>query len=174
MHETELAGYEIHPVAAIFPVLSEDELHDLAEDIRVNGLHQPIVRDADDVIIDGRNRLLACLRAGVEPRFTALNGADPVAYILSANVQRRHMNAGQRAMAVAKARLVSKQTMRAAAETGGVSAARVSQANAVIEYAPELVDSVLTGATPLDDAYVLARRRRPPTGPESAPRGNHV
>ena len=36
MDETELAGYEIHPVAAIFPVLSDDDLHDLAEDIRID------------------------------------------------------------------------------------------------------------------------------------------
>lgn len=158
MNETTLEGYEIHPVAAIFPVLSGDELQDLADDIRTNGQQQPIVRDTNGVIIDGRNRLLACLRAGVEPCFTDLPAdADPVAFILSANVQRRHMNAGQRAMAVARARLLSKQSVRAAGAVAGVSPARVSQANAVIEYASELVDSVLAGDASLNDAYAIAR-----------------
>ena len=49
---------------------------------------------------------------------TSLNGADPVAYILSANVARRNLTKGQRAMAVA--RLV-KNSQQHAAEIVGVS-----------------------------------------------------
>jgi len=101
----------------------------------------PIVINTDGVLIDGRNRWAACQMASVEPRFDVLNGQDPVAYILSSNIARRHMNAGQRAMVTAKARLETKQTMRAVAATAGVSAARVSQSNTVIEYAPELANN---------------------------------
>jgi len=39
--------------------------------------------------------------AGVEPSVVNLNGDDPTAYVLSANIHRRHMTKGQRAMAVA-------------------------------------------------------------------------
>ena len=46
-----------------------------------------------------RNRLKACKLAGVEPRFEDLNGQDPAAFIVSANIERRHMTKGQRAMA---------------------------------------------------------------------------
>lgn len=91
----------VHPVADLFPMLPEDELGDLAEDIKTNGLQHPIVVK-DKVLIDGRNRLAACEMAGVEPHFEELNGSDPVAYILSANLARRHMTKGQRAMAAAR------------------------------------------------------------------------
>ncbi len=36
-----------------------------------------------------------------EPDVIELNGQDPIAYVLSANIHRRHMTKGQRAMAVA-------------------------------------------------------------------------
>jgi hypothetical protein len=55
------------------------------------------------VLIDGRNRFAACNLAGVEPDFETLpDGIDPVAYILSSNINRRHMNKGQQAMAIAR------------------------------------------------------------------------
>jgi len=43
-----------HPVAKLFPPLSEHELHSLAADIRANGLQQPIVVQ-NGVLLDGRN-----------------------------------------------------------------------------------------------------------------------
>lgn len=164
MNETTLEGYEIHPVAAIFPVLPNDELQQLADDIRTNGQQQPIMRDANGVIIDGRNRLLACVRAGVEPRFADLPAdADPVAYILSANVQRRHMNQGQRAMALAKAQTFSSgkfQRKGAVAKSMGLSGAHLSRAITVLEHAPELVDDVLSDVVSLTEAYAIARARK--------------
>ena len=44
------------------------------------------------------NRLEACRRAEVEPRFEQLDGVDPIVFILSSNDKRRHMTKGQRAM----------------------------------------------------------------------------
>src|ERR1700674_2668677 len=92
---------EVHPVAALFPMMSDEELDELAADIKANGLLNPIVLDEKGILIDGRNRQEACRRAQVEPTYAALNGADPVAFIMSANVSRRHLNKGQQAMAVA-------------------------------------------------------------------------
>ena len=43
----------------------------------------------------------ACKLAGVEPTVRHLDGEDPTAFVLSANIHRRHMTKGQRAMAVA-------------------------------------------------------------------------
>ena len=154
-------GYEVHPVAAMFPMMTDDELDDLAEDIKANGLVHPIVLDADGKLIDGRNRLTACRRAEVEPAFTTLNGQDPVAFIISCNVTRRHLSKGQQAMAVARAQcFLKKQSLRSVAGDGGVSYAQVSYAKTVIEYAPDLADAVLSGATPLNDAYNEARQRK--------------
>jgi ParB-like chromosome segregation protein Spo0J len=65
----EAAAIEVHPLAALFPMMSDDELADLAEDIKANGRIHPIVLDADGVLIDGRNRLRACELAAIEPEF---------------------------------------------------------------------------------------------------------
>ncbi|MGH2351268.1 MAG: ParB/RepB/Spo0J family partition protein, partial [Chloroflexota bacterium] len=128
-----------HPVAALFPMMSDEELDDLAEDIKTSGLVHPIVLSDDGVLIDGRHRLEACRRAGVEPRFERLNGHEPVAFILSNNIARRHLSKGQAAMAVAQARRVSgvhgnKVSAREAAEGAGTSKQRVIQASVVLGY----------------------------------------
>ena len=63
------ATMEAHPIANLFPLIEGAEFDELVEDIRQNGLRTPILLHADGRILDGRNRLRACLRAGVEPRF---------------------------------------------------------------------------------------------------------
>jgi len=51
------------------------------------------------LVLDGHNRLAACKLADVEPRFESVNGADPLALVVSLNVKRRNLSAGQRAIA---------------------------------------------------------------------------
>src|SRR4051812_41618555 len=92
---------QIHPLAALFPMMTDEELAELADDIKENGLIHPIVLDSDGVLIDGRNRLRACEIAEVAPTFTALNGHDAAAFIVSANLERRNLTKGQQAVALA-------------------------------------------------------------------------
>lgn len=151
----------VHPVAALFPMMSDEELDDLAEDIKANGLIHPIVRNADGVLIDGRNRLEACRRAEVEPSFVELDGHDPVAFILSANITRRHLSKGQIAMAVAKAGKFSSGKFEGkgiASDEARVSNSGLSKAITILEHAPELADRVLSGEPgwALNVAYVEA------------------
>lgn len=94
-----------HPAADLFPMLRDADLVDLARDIGEHGQHDPIEL-LDGAILDGRNRFAACERAGVEPRFVdAPESAhrSPVAYVVSKNIRRRHLDEGQRAMVAAKA-----------------------------------------------------------------------
>jgi ParB-like chromosome segregation protein Spo0J len=79
---------EFHSLANLFPSLEDKELDELAADIREHGLRDSIVA-FEGKILDGRNRYLACKRAGVEPRFEAYEGADPLAYVVPLNVKRR-------------------------------------------------------------------------------------
>ena len=65
-----------HPLAAVFPVLADDDLQSLADDIKTNGLQQPIVIDEAGVSIDGRNRLAAGAMAGIEPYSLTIRSAD--------------------------------------------------------------------------------------------------
>jgi hypothetical protein len=151
---------KVHPVAELFPMMSEEELDDLAADIKANGLRQPIVVDQDGVLIDGRNRLEACKRAGVEPEETVLDGQDPVAFILSSNIYRRNLNKGQAAMVIAKACPLSGQGVRQLGALGQVSKTRIAQANVVLEFAPDLVDAVMARSLSLNDAYQTALDRK--------------
>lgn len=101
--KTKLADYTIHPAANLFPMLSEKELRELADDIKAHGLLNSIVL-LDGKVLDGRNRLAACDMAGVEPRTEEYRGTTPVEYVLAANLKRRHLTASQKA-AVAVASL---------------------------------------------------------------------
>jgi hypothetical protein len=88
--------YPVHPAAELFPMMSEEELLKLAEDIERNGQLEPIWLH-DNSILDGRNRLAACKLAGIAPRFAEapLNGCSPVLFVNSMNLVRRHLTKHQ-------------------------------------------------------------------------------
>jgi len=92
---------EFHPLADIFPLLDGQDFAELVADIREHGLHEAIVL-YEDKILDGRNRYRACLAAGIDPTFTAYTGDDPISYVISLNLRRRHLDESQRAMVAAK------------------------------------------------------------------------
>jgi N6-adenosine-specific RNA methylase IME4/ParB-like chromosome segregation protein Spo0J len=86
-----------HPIANIFPLMSDEEIKELAEDIREHGQKSPILT-YENQILDGRNRYRACVIAGVDPVFEEYAGSSPVIDVLSWNLHRRHLTVGQRAM----------------------------------------------------------------------------
>lgn len=91
----------VHPAADLFPMLDEKDLAALAEDIKANGLLEPVwLYDDPDhgtVILDGRNRAAACALAGVQLQTRTYTGPDPIRFAVSVNMQRRHLTAGQKA-----------------------------------------------------------------------------
>jgi DNA-binding Lrp family transcriptional regulator len=111
----------VHPAADLFPLMSEAELKELAEDINKHGVRSDILlwRDANGdkslYLLDGRNRLDAMALLGrlksslflANSRFLSnvpfgfVNG-DPYAIALSFNVHRRHLTAEQKRELIAK------------------------------------------------------------------------
>jgi|SRR5215471_5739483 len=96
---------EFHPAADLFPLLDEssDSFAELVEDIRDNGLLQPILI-CNGQILDGRNRLRACQVAGVEPRYETWAGEDPYHRVISLNLHRRHLTRDQAAAIAVEAK----------------------------------------------------------------------
>jgi hypothetical protein len=93
-----MARYRYHPACLLFPRLSKDELEVLASDIKARGLLHDIITYRGK-ILDGRNRLAACKLANVKPRFTEWDGkGDPVEWVISENLIRRHLTSSQRAV----------------------------------------------------------------------------
>jgi hypothetical protein len=177
------ADVPIHEAAEIFP-LDEETIGDLAKDIRVNGLLVPIER-LDGKVIDGRRRLRACQVAGVQPQFRDVKVSDPVAYVLSLNLHRRHLTPGQRSMVGARARkwyddeAKKRQKVRKGSQPGaspanlpelekgdardqvgkvvGVSGKSIDHATKVLNRAiPEVVQAVDEGRMSVSTAAILA------------------
>jgi hypothetical protein len=92
-------NYDFHPLAEIFPLVEKDELRELANDIQRLGLREPIVL-FEGKILDGRNRYRAAKLIKyplAEAHFKPLpSGVDPLAFVISANIHRRHLTPEQR------------------------------------------------------------------------------
>jgi N6-adenosine-specific RNA methylase IME4 len=86
-----------HPLANLFPLIEGGDYQILVDDLRQNGLRDPIIL-LDGMILDGRNRARACEDAQVPPRYEPFAGKpeEAVAYVLSKNLARRHLNDAQR------------------------------------------------------------------------------
>lgn len=170
-----MSTYEAHPAAAAWPMLPEPDLRRLAEDIRVNGLIHPIVIWVDKQrrhwIIDGRNRYAACQIAGMEPQFVEYDD-DPVAYVLSANNERRHMSLPERAAATALTlatnghRQDGRWTYGKVSETSpdsqdlGNWTECMRRAGLVLDHSPDLLPRVAAGNLALDAAVREATAKR--------------
>jgi ParB-like chromosome segregation protein Spo0J len=90
-----------HEYADLFPMMATADIARLAEDIRENGQADAIIT-YEGKILDGRNRYQACLMVDVDPIFSEYEGTDPLTFVVSHNLHRRHLNESQRGMVGAK------------------------------------------------------------------------
>ena len=158
-HETvEIAGrqYRVHEAAAVFPIMTGREFEELVEDVRTNGLREPVVVIGDH-LLDGRNRLRACAAAGVAPAVRELESeVDPVAWVTSVNVHRRHLDASQRALLASRLCALSREmTLSRASEVMAVSRSTICRAVAVEKGPEPLKAAVDAGLVSVGDAYEL-------------------
>jgi ParB-like chromosome segregation protein Spo0J len=123
--------YDFHPAANIFPLLEGEEFNALVADIKTFRLRERI-KLFGGKILDGRNRYRALLAAGIKPTsnyFDHLPYVDPVAYVISTNIHRRHLKPEDRIKYLAQ--LVAAQpekSDRQIAKEAGVSHPTIAKA----------------------------------------------
>lgn len=188
--EPVITHYEFHPVADLFPLMADDELRALADDIRANGQREPAWL-WQGKIIDGRNRYRACVLEGRETWVREWNGQSSlVAFVLSLNLHRRHLTDQQRALVAARAKEAFEaealerrnanlqqnkgstdgldpghrsrgRSAELAAKALGVSRDSVNKAAKILKEGDEaLIQAVQAGEASLDAAATVARLPR--------------
>src|SRR5450432_3710039 len=96
----KLQNMKFNKLADLFPLLEAGDQETLKQDIKENGQVEPIVLYQGE-ILDGRNRYRACQALDIEPKTEEYTGSDPLKYVLSKNLHRRHLTTGQRAIIAA-------------------------------------------------------------------------
>lgn len=127
-------GMTVHEKCDMFPMLSANELIEMAQDIKAHGLREPITAKGKQ-IWDGRNRLVACAIAKVKPRFVEPpEGVTAEEFIISANIMRRHLTTEQRTvLAVEVLRANPTKSDRAVAKQVKLSAPKVGKIRKQVE-----------------------------------------
>jgi hypothetical protein len=158
-----------HPIAEIFPDIEGAEFSALVEDIRKNGCLQPLVM-YQGKILDGRNRWRACQKLGIKPKTVDYRGDDPVGFVLSLNLTRRHLTDDQRAMVGAKIAALGEgrpktppiggvkiPSTKETAKALQVAPRRIERARKIEnEGTPELKEAVNRGDVSMSAAAVIA------------------
>lgn len=151
-----------HEVAGVFPLLSEEGLEGLVEDIKREGLREPILTvtvDGKELVCDGRNRQMACIQADVPRVYRSLDDhgthakADLAARVWSLNYARRHLTPSQLGLAAAEMRKYLAGTIPQVAGMTGASKRNTERADRLLRDGSDaLIQSVHDGSVTLHDA----------------------
>jgi hypothetical protein len=170
------AKLKSHPLADTYPMMSQQEMDALVEDIRANGQRQPIIL-YEGMILDGRNRYAACLKAEKEPVVQTFEGdeAAAMALVRSLNDLRREMTPGKWALVAARQWMLhdtrshlpksvvgndtpKRNGVKSLAKHFRCSDKSIIQARDLLEGATDLVEEVESGR-PLTVTYEVFRER---------------
>lgn len=169
------AELSAHPMANLFPLMNDADFAALKDDIAKQGLLEPLWLH-EGQILDGRNRYKACKALGIQPQVRTYQGTDPLGFVLSMNLVRRHLNESQRALVAADVATMrqgertdlepsanlQKVSQAKASELFNISARSVSDAKKVkAEAQPEVVTAVRDGHLAVSAAAKLAQESVP-------------
>ena len=176
---------DLHPLCTLFPRLVGAEFEALKADIAAHGQREPIVVHAG-FILDGGNRYRACVEVGIEPVLKEFTGDNPVSFVLSANLHRRHLTPGQQAAIVASAQDWSRahsvggdrksdqaatlplDSVADRAAQSGASERTQRMADSVARQSPDLARQVAHGEISLPKALEQLAPPRVPAAPKVA------
>jgi hypothetical protein len=162
-----------HPCAELLDWMTEPQIDALAADLRDGEQRLPTLRLPSGVLIDGRNRELACLVAGVAPWYETLDVPESAipALVASLNINRRHLSPKRRrALAVEILRAQPERSNRDVARTVGLTHPTVATVRAEIEggkiYHPAPRERAARPEMPsqLEQAYKAAESEAGGTG----------
>lgn len=126
----KVCGRELHPLCAAFPEADAEDLAALERSIR-HGYDkaQPIVL-YQGMILDGRHRGIICDKLGIMPTVRVYAGecGSPAAFVLAANVARRHLTVSQRNMIAAEIATLAQGRPDANPPAGGITQADAAAA----------------------------------------------
>ena len=111
----------VHPAADAIPLDSAEHRAELTASIKQKGLKHAIMLTADGKkIIDGRNRYLASVDAGVKPKFKHFrkdaSEIEIIDYVQVENLDRRDLTLGQRVVAFRDLERLRGEPIKAEAE----------------------------------------------------------
>ena len=160
---------ENHELANLFPMIVGEEFQKLTENIKQNGLLEPIWL-YEGKILDGRNRYKACIQAGINPQYRNYEGFEPLKFVLSLNLHRRHLDESQRAMVAARIAdmprgvnqhvVITTPTQQDAAAMMNVSRDMVIKAKHIRENAaPEIIEAVERGELAVSKVFSQQKKQ---------------
>lgn len=171
----KIGKYETHPAADVLPMMDPERYAELEADIEANGQRVPIDMWKGK-ILDGRNRMKACVALGRQPMTFVFTGteAEAVTLVASKNLKRRDLSKGQRAAVILELETLGHGGSRSRsgscsadppasradlARGSGVSKSTVAQLKSVRERGvPQLYEAVKAGNLAPDAASVIAAR----------------
>jgi len=166
-----------HPLCKLLPEMPPDDFDQMAEDIR-GGLLEPIWL-YEGKILDGWHRYRAAKKVGLEPKTREYRGDDPVAFVRSMNIVRRHLGSMEKAIAeslllTATARRKTdaintraasytdsvhvRKTKKERADEIGVGQSTVGRADFIVDHAPKAARAVANREITTDAAEAIAKR----------------
>ena len=156
---------EFHEIADIFPMMIGDDYRALHNDITESGLLEPIVT-YEGKILDGRNRYTVCLETGVAWDHIEYQGEDPLGYVISKNLHRRHLTTAQRGVIanelasmrqgertdITPSAILPKVSQSGAASLLDVSDRTLREVRSIERDAPELIPRMKAGEITIPEA----------------------
>ena len=176
---SEVKEPKYHELSTVFVSFEDTQEFDwLIGSIKQYGLFEPILM-WQGWIVDGRHRHMACLKADVKPTYEYLPDDMPFNVVrdrvVAANLMRRHLTTGQRAMTAAVLATMTSgartdlepetnssevKSTKDSADQLNVGTTAVKTAKAIKRDAPDLADEVSKGNMTLNAADKERRKRK--------------
>jgi hypothetical protein len=167
--KTEVAPYQLkqHPHGKLFPPMIGEDFTAFVKDIEDNGQREPVTIH-EEMVLEGWNRVRACVELRRPVKVRPFEGNDPIAFVLSTNLHRRHLDTSQRALIAGKLPKVNHGGARTKTPIGdmtieqrakflNVGTKSVERADKVLEKClPEIVTAIEQGNLNLGAAEALA------------------